>query len=46
MTDLLIFGAGVVIGIIIEWKYGAKGSQLNAYIHAKLDDIKAAVSAK
>ena len=44
MTELLIFGAGLVVGVIIEWKYGKQASALNAQAHADIATIKAAVT--
>lgn len=42
-TILISLAFGVALGIFVEWKYGGKGAQLNADLHAKLDAIKDAL---
>lgn len=43
---LITFAAGLACGIFFEWKYGKQGAQINADLHAKLDEIKTAVGQK
>lgn len=43
-TILISLAVGVALGIFIEWKYGGKGAQMNASLHEKLDEIKAALT--
>jgi len=43
---IISFGIGFGIGIWFESRYGAKASQVNSEIHAKLDEIKSAMTNK
>ena len=44
ISYIITFAVGLAVGIWLESRYGAKASQVNAELHQKIDDIKAAVT--